>query len=310
MQQATAWGKHAPYTPDTMAALPCLEANPPMTSPTTPTTTNVLTIAGSDPSGAAGVQVDLQVFRDFGAHGWSALTSVIAQNTGGVRRVWPVSRDQLRAQLDAVFDDVTPDAIKVGALPTRELVEVVAAVLRERADGAPVVVDPVLASGDGAMALATAGVAEVIASELAPWVALLTPNLPELSRLTGSTHPIRTVDELVDAARQGREALGMRGALLLKAGHLPGERGGSIQDALANDDGCAATEPLPSIGEDVRGTGCQLSSAIAARLARGGKSMREDVEAARRYLNAHLRGHRARLGAGRPLISRANRGDW
>jgi hydroxymethylpyrimidine/phosphomethylpyrimidine kinase len=280
------------------------------TTPTARAQPNVLTIAGSDPSGAAGVQVDLQVFRDFGAHGWSAVTAVIAQNTAGVRRVWPVSPEQLRAQLDAVFDDVAPDAIKVGALPTRALVEVVAGALRERAPGVPVVVDPVLASGDGATALAAADVAEAIASELAPWVTLLTPNLPELARLTGSARRVETPGGLVEEARRGREALGMRGALLLKAGHLPGGHGDSIQDALAEQGASALTVGLPAIGEDVRGTGCQLSSAIAAAQARGHGTVREDVEAARAYLNTHLRAHRARPGAGRPLISRAYRGEW
>ena len=141
-------------------------------------------------------------------------------------------------------------------------------------------------------------------------MALLTPNLPELARLTGSNRRVETLAELLEEARQGREALGMRGALLLKAGHLPGSPSESIRDALAEGGTSALLEPLAVIDEDVRGTGCQLSSAIAAAQARGGHTLREDVESARGYLNTHLREHRARLGAGRPLISRAYRGEW
>mgnify|MGYP000029377793 CR=1 FL=1 len=267
---------------------------------------NVLTIAGTDPSGAAGIQVDLQVFRDLGHHGLSAITAVLWQNSVSVDGWRVLSAQELASQIDVLSRDIAAAAIKIGVLPSAEQVEVVARFV-ERA-GVPVVLDPVLASGDGSTSLVEPGATEAMRELLMEHVTVLTPNLPELALLCGES-----VDEqelLAEAAGRGRELLGVAN-LLLKAGHLPESSrprpAAEIADAFASashPDG-KLCQPLPRLAvKNVRGTGCQLSSAIAAGLA-DGLDAYAACERARKYLWDLLRRRARFIGKGRAVITRA-----
>lgn len=247
----------------------------------------ILTIAGTDPTSAAGIQADVQVIRDFGHHGASVITAVLAQNTQGVQRCDPVDAPLLQAQLDAVFDDLDVAAVKVGLVPTASLVALVAETLRPR--GLPVVWDPVVASGDARTTLYDGTPAALrLAADSAT---LLTPNIPELAWLTGTA-----IDDLDDAIAA---AATLPTAVLIKAGHLP--HANLIQDVLVRGDSVTTLAALPVVDFDARGTGCHLSTAIACALA-DGEELHIAVERARHYLNERLR-HAVRLGRGRPLLT-------
>jgi hydroxymethylpyrimidine/phosphomethylpyrimidine kinase len=263
---------------------------------------SLLTIAGTDPSSGAGIPVDLQVFRDFGHHGLSVVTAVVSQNTSGVRNFEAVDAPHVRDQLDAVFDDLPVAAVKIGMLPTAEVVETVADVLRERAPDTPTVFDPVLVSGSGDSPLRHSGTEEAMRDSLVPRVDWLTPNVPEAEVLSATE--IASRDDATRVAAQLR-ALGPR-SVLLKVGHLSARRDDTtISDLLATDEGVVDLEPLDAIDADVRGTGCQLSSALASSLVDAPDASPPDVaERARRYLNELLHESRRDVGEGRPVIVR------
>jgi hydroxymethylpyrimidine/phosphomethylpyrimidine kinase len=222
----------------------------------------LLTIAGSDSGGGAGIQADLRTFAAHGAFGTSAVTALTAQNTLGVRAVHAVPAAMVGEQIDAVLDDIGADAIKVGMLADAEIVAVVAERLgRLRASAPiPVVLDPVMIAASGAALLATDAVA-ALRDRLAPLATLLTPNLPEGEALAGRSGS-GLGDRLELARALGRSAP----AVLLKGAHAPGDE---IVDLLW--DGRTMHEIRhPRIATRAgHGTGCSLSSAIAARLARG-----------------------------------------
>jgi len=217
----------------------------------------VLTIAGSDSGGGAGIQADLKTFAAFGAHGLCAITAVTAQNTRAVSAIQQISVELLRGQIDAVFDDFAVAAVKIGMLGSATAVRTVAAALEER-PSVPVVLDPVMVATSGA-ALAGTTMTAALQRHLLGRADLLTPNLPEAERLLGSA----IVDRrgMREAARALR-ALGCR-AVLLKGGHLPGRR---IGDLLLDDDGESWFEHARLPGEG-HGTGCTLAAAVAAGLA-------------------------------------------
>ncbi len=250
----------------------------------------VLTIAGTDPSGAAGIQADLQVIRDHGHHGVSVITAVLAQNSSGVRVVQPLAAGLVEAQLDTVFDDFDIAAVKVGLVPNDELVRMIAA----RLEDLPVVWDPVMRSGDGATEL-FGGSPAALLSALSR-VAVVTPNVGELEQLMGTTLTTRQ-----DAHEAARSLAAHVGAVLLKVGHLP--HSGDLSDIWAHAGESFDLAALPAVSHDVRGTGCQLSSAIACRLADGVEPL-DAVEGARRYLNALLLRQAVHLGKGRAIIVR------
>jgi len=219
----------------------------------------LLTIAGSDSGGGAGIQADLKTFAAHGAYGMSVVTGLTAQNTLGVRAVSLADPGLVAAQLDAIFEDLPPAAIKTGMLGSAALVDIVASALATR-PGIPLVVDPVMIAASGDPLLEPDAVARV-RDRLAPLATLLTPNLPEAETLTGRRAPD------LEARRALAAELGAGGrAVLLKGGHAEGEE---IVDLLW--DGATLHEIRhPRI--DTRaghGTGCTLSSAIAARLGRG-----------------------------------------
>lgn len=220
----------------------------------------VLTIAGSDSGGGAGVQADLKTFAAHGVHGLSAITALTAQNTSGVSAVFVPDPAFLRSQLDAVFSDFPVVAVKIGMLAQAHVIETVADVLTQRRPRY-VVLDPVMVATSGSELLAKDALA-VLRARLFPLATLLTPNLPEAERLLGA--PLDDEGAL-DAALQQLLALGPR-AVLLKGGHWAGT--GPVVDHLAfGAERYAFTHPRLLLR--AHGTGCTLASAIAANLALG-----------------------------------------
>ncbi|MBS0465681.1 MAG: bifunctional hydroxymethylpyrimidine kinase/phosphomethylpyrimidine kinase [Proteobacteria bacterium] len=250
----------------------------------------VLSIAGSDSGGGAGIQADLKTFSALGCYGMTAITAITAQNTCGVHAIHGVPPDILRAQIDAVVEDIGVDAVKIGMLHAPEVVQVVADAIR-RHNLPNVVLDPVMVatSGDRLIAEDTVG---TLVRELFPLAALVTPNLDEAGWLLG--RQVTHEDELA-AAAQELLALGAR-AVLLKGGHLPGER---VVDLLALPGGAQHRLASQRIAtHNGHGTGCTLSSAIAAQLALG-LDLAAAVQAARRYiLGAIAAGADVRTGRG------------
>jgi hydroxymethylpyrimidine/phosphomethylpyrimidine kinase len=214
---------------------------------------NVLTIAGSDPSGGAGIQADLKTFSALGGYGMSVITGLTAQNTLGVRGVSAVPAGFVTDQLDAVFDDVRVDAVKIGMLATTEVIEAVAAVLRARRPPY-VVLDPVMVAKGGDRLLAEDAVAS-LREVLLPLVDLVTPNLPEAADLLG-------VSEASDEQEMADQAFALAAygsAVLLKGGHLGGPDSPDL--LLSSSQLVRLSAPRIDTKND-HGTGCTLSSAI------------------------------------------------
>ena len=235
----------------------------------------VLSIAGSDSGGGAGIQADLKTFSALGCYGMTAITAITAQNTQGVRAIHGISPDMLRAQIDAVAEDIGVDAVKIGMLHDPEVVRVVVQAIA-RHQMLQVVLDPVMVatSGDRLMADETVG---VLVQELFPRVTVITPNLDEAALLLG-----RSIDgaDALDEAASALLALGAP-AVLLKGGHLPGDL---VVDVLAMAGGGHLRLQSPRIAtHNGHGTGCTLSAAIAAHLALG-LPLPQAVEQARAYI--------------------------
>lgn len=267
-----------------------------------------ITIAGSDSGGGAGIQADLKTFEAHGVFGVTAITSITAQNTVGVRAVHNLPPDIIRAQLDAVFDDFTVGAIKIGMLSSREIIALVSGFLAERAAGIPVVLDPVMVATSGDRLLAEDAV-ELIRTELLPRATLATPNAGEAMILAGME--IQTPDDMRRAA--GRiAAMGAR-AVLVKGGHLSEAFTVPGQPVLASDllfDGDSySTFQAPFIDTPhTHGTGCTLSAAIAANLVMG-FPLAEAVRRAKEYVHGAII-HAPGLGSGHgPLLHSWRRSD-
>lgn len=222
-------------------------------------TRTILTIAGSDSSGGAGIQADLKAIAACGGYGASVITAITAQNTRGVIRAEAVSLEMVRAQLDAVLGDLDIAAVKSGMLATAEVIGVVAEALRGMK--APYVCDPVMVAKGGHRLLEDAAVGAVI-RDLLPLAAVVTPNVHEAAALTGM--PVRT---LADAEAAGRALLGMGArAALVKGGHL---EEGTATDVLVTEAG-ARRFPAPLLpARHTHGTGCTYAAAIAAHLGQG-----------------------------------------
>ncbi|MET0229532.1 MAG: bifunctional hydroxymethylpyrimidine kinase/phosphomethylpyrimidine kinase [Rhodanobacteraceae bacterium] len=220
----------------------------------------VLTIAGSDSGGGAGIEADLRTFASLGTHGLCVITAVTAQNTRAVAAIETMPPRIVEAQLDAVFDDFEVRAVKIGMLATAAVARTVAAVLN-RHPRVPVVLDPVLVATTGAR-LARGDLAAPIRRHLLARADLVTPNVPETESLLGRR--LRDASAL-PAAAEALLDLGAR-AVLLKGGHLSGSR---VSDLLMTSDRKAHWFHHARIAAEGHGTGCTLSSAIAAYLARG-----------------------------------------
>ena len=252
--------------------------------------TRVLSIAGSDSGGGAGIQADLKTFAALGCYGMTAITALTAQNTLGVSAIHGVPPDMLKAQLSAVLDDIGVDAVKIGMLHAPDIVRTVAWALKHYRVQR-VVLDPVMVATSGDT-LITPSTVQVLVDELFPLATVITPNLDEAALLLGRT--IRSAGELEAAAR---DLLAMGApAVLLKGGHLPGME---VADLLVTGPGPAQRLVSRRIeSRNTHGTGCTLSSAIASHLALG-QPLDRAVALARAYiLQAIEQGADAYTGAG------------
>ncbi|WP_370327279.1 bifunctional hydroxymethylpyrimidine kinase/phosphomethylpyrimidine kinase [Euzebya sp.] len=247
-----------------------------------------LTIAGSDSGGGAGIQADLKTFQELDVFGTSAITALTAQNTVGVHDVHPVPPAFVTAQIDAVATDIRPLATKTGMLATAELIRAVAEGIRAH-DLANLVVDPVAASKHGD-ALLAADAVEVLRDVLLPLATVVTPNLGEVQLLTGV---VVTSPDDMRAAAEAVKALGPQW-VLIKGGHLPG--GTDAVDLLFDGDREIPLTARRDPSAHTHGTGCTLSAAIAAHLARGA-DVPTAVDAAKRYLTGAI-GRGLAVGSG------------
>lgn len=251
----------------------------------------VLTIAGSDSGGGAGIQADIKAISAMGCFASSAITAITAQNTLGVDAVHPVPLDILAAQIDAVLSDIGTDAIKIGMLHSAEVVSLVADKI-EQYGITNVVLDPVMVSTSGHRLIEIEAI-EVLKQRLIPLARVITPNLPEAEILSGCT--ITAQQEFPQIATLLSH--NNRTSVLLKAGHLNGD---TLTDYFYNAEDGSMTL-LPSKRVDTRnthGTGCTLSSALAAALARG-ESLTEAAISAKRYIEqAIITGAKYDIGHG------------
>lgn len=253
-----------------------------MTSPQTPHYPRVLTIAGSDSGGGAGIQADLKTFSALGCYGMTAITALTAQNTQGVRGIHGVPAAFLKDQIAAVVEDIGVDAVKIGMLHAPDIVEAVAWAI-DTYGLKQVVLDPVMVATSGDVLIQRETVA-VLVAELFPRATVITPNLDEAGLLLGRT--VQGVEELEPACAD----LLARGAqaVLLKGGHLGGDM---LTDVLAiRDEPAAYWQRLvgPRIAsQNTHGTGCTLSSAVAAHLALG-LTLEEAVQAAHAYIRGAI----------------------
>jgi len=238
----------------------------------------VLTIAGSDSSGGAGVQADLKTMIANGVYGMSAITALTAQNTLGVTAVQEATPAFLAAEIDAVFTDIRPDAVKIGMVASSTLIETIAERLRHY-DAKHIVVDPVMVATSGARLIAE-DAADTLQKELFPIAEVITPNLPELEVLTGTK--ITSREEMERAA--STLAASCQVSVLAKGGHF----GDDASDLLVSPEGSCWFEGKRLATENTHGTGCTLSSAIASNLAKG-FDLRESVSRAKAYLTGALK---------------------
>ena len=236
----------------------------------------VLTIAGSDSGGGAGIQADIKAISAMGCYAASAITAVTVQNTIGVQAVHPIPLDILEGQIDAVLSDIGADAVKIGMLHSAEVVDLVARMI-EKYGIRNLVLDPVMVSTSGHRLIEETAI-EVIKEKLMPLVRVLTPNVPEAEMLIGRT--ISGEEDFPEVARELAEKYGI--SVFLKAGHLTGE---TPTDYFYNaEDGSTTLLPSKRVyTQNTHGTGCTLSSAIAAALAKG-----EDLSTAAKSAKSYL----------------------
>lgn len=245
-----------------------------------------LTIAGSDSSGGAGIQADIKTMESCDVYAMSVITAVTAQNTLGVQGVYPLSADCVRAQLESVFADIVPDAVKIGMLAKRELIQTTAEYLKNLKDknimAEHIVIDPVMISSSGTPLLEEEAI-ECLTEGLFPLAEVLTPNLPEAEALTGiRIHGTET--DKTDEKRQMEEAAKIlyeryHSAVVLKGGHAKGE----AEDLLYLDGDCIWIDGKRLKNPNTHGTGCTFSSAIAAGLAKG-MDIESSVRLAKNYM--------------------------
>lgn len=252
-----------------------------------------LTIAGSDSGGGAGIQADIKTMTVNGVYAMSAITALTAQNTIGVTAIQNATPDFLAAQLDAVFTDLFPDAVKIGMVSESALIDVIAEKLNEY--GAKnIVVDPVMVATSGARLISDDAI-ETLCRKLLPIAAVITPNIPEAEVL--SARAITTPEEMEDAARLIYERFGC--AVLLKGGHDLND----ANDLLFTAEGSRWFRGTRIDNPNTHGTGCTLSSAIAAALAKG-DTLETAVGKAKEYISGALTAQ-LDLGKGRGPMDHA-----
>ena len=238
----------------------------------------VLTIAGSDSSGGAGIQADLKTMAAHKVFGMSAITALTAQNTTGVAGVLEATPEFVAQQIDCVFTDIRPDAVKIGMVSNAEIIKAIAAKLKEYG-AEKIVVDPVMVATSGS-ALMRGGTVATLCEELIPLATVVTPNIPEAEVLSGTE--IADVGGMEAAARAIAGKLGV--AVLVKGGHLTD----SADDILFIDGKAVRLKGERVDNPNTHGTGCTLSSAIACNLA-AGYGVEESVKRAKDYITGALR---------------------
>jgi hydroxymethylpyrimidine/phosphomethylpyrimidine kinase len=248
----------------------------------------VLTIAGSDSGGGAGIQADLKAFAANGVYGMSAITAITAQNTEEVTDVFELPVPIIEAQIDAIFDDFDVAAVKTGMLSSPEIVTSVAKMLRPQ-KVVNLIVDPVMISKTGSSLLKTEAI-EALKRDLVPLALVITPNIPEAAHLSGV--PIKTLAD----ARQAAKVIHKLGCkyVLIKGGHLLAERG---TDLLYDGRFFNVFKGEYIETPHTHGTGCTYASAIAAQLAKG-KALPEAVQSAKTYITETIR-HSLAIGHGK-----------
>ena len=239
----------------------------------------VLIVAGSDSGGGAGIQADIKTVSALNAYAMTAIAALTAQNTTGVHGVVPVDPAFVALQMKVVLEDIGADAIKIGMLANAAVIEAVVGEYEERAVNVPLVVDPVMVAKSGHFLLEPDAVL-TLRKRLLPLAEVVTPNLPEAEALTDI--PVRTLDDMRRAAEMIR-TFGPK-AVLLKGGHLEDEQ---LSDLLLTDDGEEVFESRRVHTPHTHGTGCTLSSAIAAGIAQG-MSVRDAVVRARSYVETAI----------------------
>jgi len=225
-----------------------------------------LTIAGSDSGGGAGIQADLKTFAALGVHGTTAITCITAQNPRGVTGIQPIRADMVRKQIEAVFAELRPNAVKTGMLYSTEIIRVVAEFF-EQGKRPELVVDPVMVATSGAVLLKPSAI-RALKELLLPLATLVTPNLDEAQLLVG--RKLRSLEDLLDAAQTIHEQFNC--AALVKGGHL--KLGDEAVDVLFDGSSFTVLKAHRVQGVSTHGTGCTYSAAIAAFLARGEKLAR------------------------------------
>ncbi len=254
-----------------------------------------MTIAGSDSSGGAGIQADLKTFAAFGVFGTSAITALTAQNTQGVRAVHDVPPDMVRAQIDAVFDDMPVAAVKIGMVSQIATIKAIVAALDHWRPG-HVVVDPVMVATSGAKLVLPQAI-DTMRNELLPRASIITPNLPEAAVLLDQNEAVDEA-QMQDQA-QRLLALGAR-AVLIKGGHVQGGHGVPREsvDFLVTPEQVLRLAAPRIVTRNTHGTGCTLSSALAANLARG-HALNDAARIAKAYVTRAIESAKDRdLGAG------------
>ncbi len=236
-----------------------------------------LTIAGSDCSGGAGIQADIKTMTANHVYAMSAVTALTAQNTLGVTNIMEVTPDFLKDQLDAIFTDIYPDAVKTGMVSSSALIEVIADKLSEY-KAKNIVVDPVMVATSGAKLISDDAI-ETLKNRLLPLATVITPNIPEAEVLAQMA--ISSEDEMVSAAERIFETFGC--AVLLKGGHQIND----ANDLLYRKEGYVWFKGRRIDNPNTHGTGCTLSSAIASNLAKG-KDLDESVRCAKDYISGAL----------------------
>ena len=236
-----------------------------------------LTIAGSDSCGGAGIQADIKTMTMNGVYAMSAITALTAQNTTGVRAIMEASPEFLAAQLDAVFEDIFPDAVKIGMVSSKELIGVIAQKL-EQYGAKNIVADPVMVATSGSALIKTDAIT-ALTEKILPISALVTPNIPEAQVLSGLD--INSRDDMQRAAEKIFSDYGC--AVLLKGGHSVND----ASDLLCSQKGFEWFEGKRIDNPNTHGTGCTLSSAIASNLAKG-FDLGESVRRAKEYISLAL----------------------
>ena len=250
----------------------------------------VLTIAGSDSGGGAGIQADLKTFQSFACFGMSAITALTAQNSQGVQGIQKIPAEFVERQIESVLGDIGADAVKCGMLVDSSVIEVVGRALEKYAD-IPVILDTVLIAKSGDQLLEDSSIDSMV-ELLFPRALLITPNLDEAERLAGFA--VRDLEAMKKAAEKMKQ-MGAR-AVLVKGGHLEGSE---LTDYFLDDKNQEVIYRSARLDTDnTHGTGCTLSSAIAALIARG-KDLKESVELAREYLREGIKSaHKTGKGYG------------